>query len=448
MAVGNTKDVGTRRGESGRAGRALRALAGGSVLAGSLVVGAGALAAPAGAQTSSEPPGVTSNSITVGSISDISAPIAGLFEGAKVGTQAYFAMINSEGGVNGRKLMLNGMDSAFSSGTVGNEAQNIAANDFAIVGGFSLLDGAEQSAIDANKVPMITQTLDPKLDLDPNVYAPIPVVNGGEAVGPFKWLKSKYPQAVKSVGYIGSNSAATAVTAEHTFHNLTNSLGYNWVYDRDASFTETSFLPDMIKMKNSGVKLMMELTQQGAYISTMAQENKQEGLNAVFFTGASAYEAGFNPGSAGNGALLTTVTALYMGRGRRGDPGRVHLRPLGQEGRPADAARPLHAVRLDQRRDVRPGAQGCGRQPDAGKLGRAARQDHVLQRQRPDLDPGPREEDPRAVLDCGGVQQREMASHCARPEGWLRVQSRGLLPEQLQGHLALARPSRPAVALS
>ena len=312
--MGNFRDVGTRRRASDRAGaRALRALAGGSVLAGSLVVGTAALAAPAGAQTGSSAPGVTPNSITVGSISDISAPIAGLFEGAKVGTQAYFAMINSEGGVNGRKLMINGMDSAFSSGTVGNDAQNIATNDFAIVGGFSLLDGAEKTAIDANKVPMITQTLDPSLDLDPNVYAPIPVVNGGEAVGPFKWLKSKYPQQVKSVGYIGSNSAATAVTAEHTFHNLTNSLGYNWIYDRDASFTETSFLPDMIKMKNAGVKMIMELTQQGAYISTMAQENKQEGLNAVFFTGASAYEAGFNPGAAGNGALLTTVTALYMG---------------------------------------------------------------------------------------------------------------------------------------
>jgi len=283
------------------------------VLAGSLVVGAGALAGPAGAQGTASAPGVTANSITVGSISDISAPIAGLFEGAKVGTQAYFAMINSQGGVNGRKLLLNGMDSAFSSGTVANDAQNIATNDFAFVGGFSLLDGAEQPAIDANKVPVITQTLDPKLDLDPNLYNPIPVVNGGEADGPFKWLKKKYPQEVKSVGYIGSNSAATAVTAEHVFHSLTDSLGYNWVYDRDASYTETSFLPDMIKMKNSGVKLIMELTQQGAYISTMAQENKQEGLNAVFFTGASAYEKGFNPGAAGNGALLTTATALYMG---------------------------------------------------------------------------------------------------------------------------------------
>ena len=287
-----------------------------------LALGTGALALGAGpaaaattttAATTATTPGVTANSITVGSISDISAPIAGLFEGAKVGTEAYFAMINSQGGVNGRKLELNGMDSAFSSGTVANESKNIAANDFAFVGGFSLLDGAEQPAIDAGKVPVVTQVLDPKLYTDPNLYAAIPLVTGGEDTGPFKWLKSKYPQDVKAVGVIGSNSAATAVTAEHTFHNVTNSLGYKWVYDRDASFTETSFLPDMIKMKNAGVKLLFEPTQQGAYISTMAQEDKQEGLNALLFSGANSYEAGFNPGSAGNGTLISTDTALYMG---------------------------------------------------------------------------------------------------------------------------------------
>lgn len=281
-----------------------------------LALGSGALAlgaGPAAAATTITSPGVTANSITVGSISDISAPIAGLFEGAKVGTEAYFAMINSQGGVNGRKLELNGMDSAFSSGTVSNEAKNIAANDFAIVGGFSLLDGAEQPAIDAGKVPVVTQVLDPKLYTDPNLYAAVPLVQGGEQTGFFKWLKSKYPQDVKAVGVIGSNSAATAITAEHTFHNLTNSLGYKWVYDRDASFTETSFLPDMIKMKNAGVKLLFEPSQQGAYISTMAQEDEQEGLDALLVSGANTYEAGFKPGSAGNGTLISTITALYMG---------------------------------------------------------------------------------------------------------------------------------------
>jgi ABC-type branched-subunit amino acid transport system substrate-binding protein len=282
-----------------------------------LTLGTSALAlgtGPADAATAAATPGVTANSVTVGSISDISAPIAGLFEGAKVGTEAYFAMINSEGGVNGRKLVINGMDSAFSSGTVTNEAQNIAANDFAIVGGFSLLDGAEQPAVDAGKVPVVTQVLDPKMYTDPNLYAAIPLVTGGEITGPFKYLKKKYPQDIQHVGVIGSNAAATAVTAEHTFHNLTNSLGYKWVYSRDAGFAETTFLPDMIKMKNAGVKLLFEPSQQGAYISTMAQENKQEGLNALLYSGANTYEAGFKPGSAGNGTLVSTVTALYMGQ--------------------------------------------------------------------------------------------------------------------------------------
>src|SRR6516165_5244468 len=147
-----------------------------------LTIGAGVLAldaAPASAAAASSSPGVTANSITVGSISDISAPIAGLFEGGKVGTQAYFAMVNSEGGVNGRKLLLNGMDSAFSSGTVANDAKNIAANDFAFVGGFSLLDGAEQPAIDTGHVPVVAQVLSPNLYTDPNLYSAMPLVTGG-----------------------------------------------------------------------------------------------------------------------------------------------------------------------------------------------------------------------------------------------------------------------------
>jgi ABC-type branched-subunit amino acid transport system substrate-binding protein len=305
----------TRRGS---AGHVARTLLGGAVMAGSLVASGGVAY---GAQSAAAAaPGVTANSITVGSISDISSPIAGLFEGAKVGTEAYFAYVNSQGGVNGRKLIIDGMDSAFSSGTVASESQSIAKNDFAIVGGFSLLDGAEQPAIDAAKLPTITQVLSPSLYTDPNLYSAIPLVQGGEASGPFKWLKSKYPAAVKAIGLIGSNSAATAITAEHTFRKLTYSLGYKWLYSRDAGFAETTFIPDMVKMKAAGVKMVFEPTQQGAYISTMAQEIKQEGLNAILVSGANAYEENFAPGPSGNGTLVTGVTALYEGQDAKAVP--------------------------------------------------------------------------------------------------------------------------------
>ncbi len=284
-----------------------------------LAVGSGAISlgigvTGAGAAGSAATPGVTAKTITVGSISDISAPLPGLFEGAKVGTDAYFAMINSEGGVNGRKLILDGRDSAFSSGTVANAAKSIAANDFAIVGGFSLVDGSEQAAIDAAKLPVVTQVLSPGLYTDPNLYSAVPLVVGGEETGPFKWFKKTYPKDVTAVGLIGSNAAATAITAEQTYRNLTYSLGYKWLYAHDVGYTQTTFLPDMIKMKEAGVKMVLEISQQGNYISTMAQEMKQEGLGAVLFSGAEAYQQGFNPGSAGNGTIITTSTALYMGQ--------------------------------------------------------------------------------------------------------------------------------------
>jgi ABC-type branched-subunit amino acid transport system substrate-binding protein len=282
-----------------------------------VAVGVGTLAlgatSAAGAATPPATPGVTAKTITVGSISDISSPIPGLFKGAKVGAQAYFNYINSQGGVNGRKIILDARDSAFSSGTVASEAQSIAKSDFAFVGGYSLLDGSEQPAIDANKVPMIAQVLTPSLFKDPNLYSAIPLVDGGQANGPFKWLKTQYPAGVKAVGFIGSNATASVKASEATYRALTYDLGYKWVYTRDAGYTETSFLPDMVKMKSAGVKMVLEVTEGPAQISTIAQEMKQEGLNIPLVVGAGTYSSAFDPGSAGNGTLLYTVTSLYRG---------------------------------------------------------------------------------------------------------------------------------------
>ncbi len=51
-------------------------------------------------------PGVTSNSITVGSIANVTGPLSSGFAPIVNGVEAYFSMINAEGGVDGRKLKL------------------------------------------------------------------------------------------------------------------------------------------------------------------------------------------------------------------------------------------------------------------------------------------------------------------------------------------------------
>jgi ABC-type branched-subunit amino acid transport system substrate-binding protein len=275
--------------------------------------------APAGASGAAAP-GITAKTVTVGSISDISSPVPGLFEGAKVGVEAYFAYVNSQGGVNGRKLVLDGMDSAFSSGKVTTEVQSIAQNDFAIVGGFSLDDGAEQPIIDANKVPMVAEALTPALFNDPNLYSAVPMVANGGIAGPFKWLKSKYPAGANALGLIGDNATASVIAVENTDRALTQHVGYKWLYSRDATFTETAFLPDIIKMKNDGVKLVFEPTVTGNLVSTIAQEMQQQNLNALLVSGTNAYEKDFTPGSAGNGTLITGVYALYRGEDAKAVP--------------------------------------------------------------------------------------------------------------------------------
>ena len=58
----------------------------------------------AGAASASTAPGVTSNSITVGTISTQTGPFASNFASLIYGEKAYFDYINSQGGVNGRKI--------------------------------------------------------------------------------------------------------------------------------------------------------------------------------------------------------------------------------------------------------------------------------------------------------------------------------------------------------
>ena len=170
-----------------------RIVAGGMALlagAAAALVGAGSQAA--NASTTSDP-GVTANSITVGSISDISAPIAGLFEGAKVGTEAYFAMINSQGGVNGRKLILNGMDSAFSSGTVTNEARTSPPTTSPSSGASRCSTAPSSRPSTPARCPWSPRCSTPSVYTDPNLYSAIPLVTDGEIDGPVQVAQVQVP---------------------------------------------------------------------------------------------------------------------------------------------------------------------------------------------------------------------------------------------------------------
>ena len=75
-----------------------------TMLAGSALATAIVMTAATGAGAASSAPGVTANSITVGTISTQTGVLASNFGSLIYGEKAYFDYINAQGGVNGRKI--------------------------------------------------------------------------------------------------------------------------------------------------------------------------------------------------------------------------------------------------------------------------------------------------------------------------------------------------------
>ncbi len=260
-------------------------------------------------------PGVKANSITVGQVDDLSSPIPGLFKGAEDGTEAYFAYINSKGGVNGRKIHLDAQDSTFQGGQVATATAAQTKSDFALVGGFSLLDEAEQPIIDLAHMPDVGISLNPGLVSDPNLYSPIPNSIGDYPLNFFKYFAHKYPQAVKKVGIIWENATASTKANEDAAESGMEAAGWKIVYDHGVGPFDTNFLPDIISMKAKGVKIFFSTELPDNYAATLAKQFQQQNFKAINIESA-AYSAQLLKlaGTSANNMYIEQGDALYLGQ--------------------------------------------------------------------------------------------------------------------------------------
>ncbi len=273
------------------------------------------MSAPGGSGGTSPSPGVTPTSVTVGQVDDLSFPIPGLFKGAEDGTEAYLAYINAKGGVNGRKIYLNAQDSTFEPGEVATETAAQVKSDFALVGGFSLLDQAEKSLIDLAHMPDVGISLNPGMVTDPNLYGPIPNTIDDYPLNFFKYMAGRYPQAVKKVGIIWENATASTKANEDAAESGMKAAGWKVVYDHGVGPFYTDFLPDIIAMRNAGVKLFFSTELPDNYAADVAKQFQQQSFRPMNVE-AAAYSGQLLKlaGSAANNMYIEQSNALYLGQ--------------------------------------------------------------------------------------------------------------------------------------
>ena len=311
----------TRRSESSPYRRPALALAVLTIVASSMFAAPNAQAsssstsgrAPIPASAFKSAPGVTSSTITIGNVSTESL---GLFTGSVVGTEAYAAYVNSQGGVNGRKFVGKAKDDLFTGSENKQLTENAVQHDFALVGSFSLEDNFGETVLAANpQFPDVSTSLDPALGELANSYSANPIGQGWPT-GALDYYGKAYPQQVLHTGVLASTYGSALATWKKEQPVLQHA-GYKVVYFDTVPVTQTDFTQNVVSMEKAGVKLILIDQLPENYAGAMLKALDQQNFHPKLVIGTAAYSEALVSASGGqaaaDGSNLEMPNALFLG---------------------------------------------------------------------------------------------------------------------------------------
>lgn len=233
-------------------------------------------------------PGVTSNSITVGSIANVTGPLSSDFAPVVNGVQAYFDMVNAEGGVDGRMLKFPGGNQEDDQGSPTVDlsvAQKLVEQDkvFAVVGvGTPFFGGASYLA--QTGTPTFGYVVSTDWANRPTLFGDYGSVLdfATGAPGDAYTAQQLGAKSIAVVAYGVPQSAAAckaAVTGMRAFGLNVSFTDLNLVYGGDPT-------PDVLQMKNDNVDLLFSCLDVNGNVA-FARAISQNGLTLkqVWFNG-------------------------------------------------------------------------------------------------------------------------------------------------------------------
>lgn len=222
--------------------------------AGTAAVPGLAAAPPAGGNGGATDKGVTATEIRIANLSDVSGPSPGLFKTAQQGISALVQYVNSQGGIYGRKLKLDLIDSKTDSGANHAGALDACDKDFALVGSMSAFDDGGAEPIDKCKIPDLSAIpVNASRQLAQYTFGAFPNRPDYVATGAANYIKEKYGDStIKKAGIFWINGAVTRSQAQRVVETY-ESVGYKFVSKQETQVVETSYCPYVLDMKNQGV---------------------------------------------------------------------------------------------------------------------------------------------------------------------------------------------------
>jgi branched-chain amino acid transport system substrate-binding protein len=317
---------GARAGRSTTAAVVLCATALALVLAGCSSTNSGATSSsgsslpPVPASAFSDHTGVTASTVT---IANISTQAGGLFKGAAIGAEAYAAYVNSLGGVNGRKIVVDASDDSFVGATNKQLTEAAVQSDFATVGSFSTEDGFGGVVLAANpQMPNVSVALDPATQKLPNTFSVLPA-KPVWPLGPLVYFQHKFPTKVLHAATIVADLPSTMALWGYEKAAMDH-LGYKVLYAPALPATTTDFTPQIVTMKNMGVQILFLEQEPQNYAAAIFKDLDEQNFHPVVVLGGASYSHQLVANSGGpaavDGAYLEQQEVLYLGEDSPGVP--------------------------------------------------------------------------------------------------------------------------------
>jgi len=225
-------------------------------------------------------PGVTSTEIRVGGVTSKTNPLNGPYASSFDGVQAYFDMINSQGGMYGRKLKIVAKRDDQVTNNL-RETQGLIDQDkvFAALPIATIYSFSGSRVLAGQNVPTFGWEINDEWIPAPNLFG-INGYNCVKCVTPRSSLLAKLARK-KTVGilaYAIPNSADCATTMKKGYEKYGGAkVGF---ISTSLSFGATDFSAEVKKMKDAGVDLVNTCLDQNATLQ-LAKEMKKQGLNAI-----------------------------------------------------------------------------------------------------------------------------------------------------------------------
>ncbi|HKC28944.1 MAG TPA: ABC transporter substrate-binding protein, partial [Jatrophihabitans sp.] len=236
--------------------------------------------------------GITSSTITIANVADLSGPVPGLFKSAQAAVTAYVAYFNSTSSICGRKLKLVGLDSGTSESGDQQASQTACGSAFAMVGSMGAFDAGGASTVTQCGIPDIraasTETARQKAPVTFGAYS---LATSEIPTSPFTYFKS-LGGAYKNAAFVYLNAGASSLNAD-SFIAGEKKMGFNF---KDKIAIDVTSVPNYngyaTQLKSDGIQYVQYI---GAfqYAQKLKEAMYQQGYNPIFVMDPTAYDANY-----------------------------------------------------------------------------------------------------------------------------------------------------------